>query len=435
MLSEGPEMTDVNSSECMAPGAWVESFRQKLYVAAKANKERNFGILFDKVIKEETLKEAWRRVAANGGSRGVDGQTIEWIRKDYGVEPFLVELRSELAGKTYRPELVRRVYIPKGDGDRRPLGIPTVKDRVVQMAVKLIIEPLFEVDFLDCSWGYRPNRSAQTAAQVVHRVSNSQKWVVDMDLKSYFDTIDQDLLMALVRRRVRDPRVLYLIRGWLKAGILDGGIVLIPETGTPQGGVLSPLLANIFLHEFDRQWNPKDGHLTRYADDMVIQCWSLKQAELALQKARGILSSLKLIIHPTKTRVCHVKDGFDFLGFTFKEAWSVRQRRAVRIKFPRAKSCKKFRERLKEKVQAVPLGQPLAELVKMVNASIRGWVGYFRIGNSYTAAEEVSQFACMQLRIYLRRCKQRKDIQGTRRWPNAFFYDQGVLYAPKLLTR
>lgn len=427
-------MTDGITSQSVAADEWVRSLQRKLYVAAKTDQERSFGILYDKVVKEETLKEAWRRVAANGGGPGVDGRTIRWIREEYGVARFLAELREELVGQRYQPEPVRRVYIPKGPDAWRALGIPTVRDRVVQMAVKLILEPLFEADFLACSWGYRPRRGAQEAVQTVHRESHHRKWVVDMDLKSYFDTIDHDLLMNLVRRRVRDPRVLHLIRRWLKAGILDGSAVLIPEAGTPQGGVLSPLLANIFLHEFDRQWDSRDGHLTRYADDMLIQCRTRQEAETALEKARVILTSLRLTLNPTKTRICHIRDGFDFLGFTFKEAWSVRQRRRVCIKFPRAKSCKQFRERLKARVKAVPLGQPLADVVKTVNAGIRGWVGYFRIGNSYKAALEVSRFACMQLRIHLRRRRQRKDIRGTGRWPDGFFYQQGVLYAPNLLS-
>ena len=203
---------------------WVRTFQRKLYRAAKRSSTRRFGILYDKVMRKEVLYEAWERVARNDGSAGVDGQTIDWLKNEYGVERLIGEIQEELEAQTYNPNLIRRVYIPKeGSATQRPLGIPVVKDRVIQAAVKLVIEPLFEADFLDCSYGFRPQRSPQQAAQRVHRLSNSHKWLVDQDLQSYFDTIPQSRLLDCVRLRVSDRRILLLIRQGLTAGILEDG--------------------------------------------------------------------------------------------------------------------------------------------------------------------------------------------------------------------
>lgn len=412
---------------------WVRGFQRRLYRSAKADAERSFGILYDKVCSWSVLVTAWRRVAANAGASGVDRQSIESIKQEYGVGRFLMELQAELRGERYVPLPVLRRYIPKGDGRQRPLGIPAVRDRVVQMAVKLVIEPLFEADFCPCSYGFRPQRSNQQAANEVHRLVNRKKWVVDVDLKSYFDTIPHDGLMALVRRRVRDPKVLHLIRGWLKAGILDGRELQYGTAGTPQGGVLSPLLSNIYLHELDRTWNPRNGDLIRFADDFVILCGTRKAAETALALVRARVADLGLTVNEEKTCIGHVRDGFDFLGFTYREAWSARQGRPVRIKYPRAKALKKARALIKERVSRVPTGAPLEEVITRLNRSLRGWAQYFRIGNSYAAAAALNRYACAQLRLWLRRKKNCKRIAGTRRWPNGFFHQRGLFYLPELL--
>ncbi len=426
-----PEMS-AEEAQYISSEEWVRSFQRKLYRAAKRSSNRRFGILYDKVCRLEVLEEAWRRVARNAGSGGVDGVTIEQIKEE-GVYEFLYEIMDELKEKTYNPQAIRRSYIDKGGGKKRPLGIPTIKDRVVQMAVKLIIEPLFEPDFCECSYGFRPRRSNTQAAMRVHKLANTHKWVVDLDLKSYFDTINHERLMELVRRRVTDKSVLYLIRQWLKAGIMEDGLVRPNEQGTPQGGVLSPLLSNIYLHEFDRNWDDSDGQLVRFADDMVILCGSEQEAERALEKARGMLEAMLLTLNEEKTDLTHVRGGFDFLGFTYKEAYSFRGKRFVRIKYPRAKSMKKVCRNIKERVMSIPLGAPIEEVITALNRILRGWSNYFRTGNSYAAALKLAAYACAQLRLYMRRKHHRKDIAGYRKWPNSFFYERGLCYVPKLL--
>ena len=426
---------NAENAEYVSPEEWVRSFQRKLYRAAKRSSTRRFGILYDKVCMMRVLQEAWRRVARNAGSGGVDGVTIEQIKED-GVYEFLIEIMDELKEKNYNPQAIRRSYIDKGGGKKRPLGIPTIKDRVVQMAVKLIIEPLFEPDFCECSYGFRPRRSNTQAANRVHKLANSHKWVVDLDLKSYFDTINHECLMKLVRRRVTDKSVLYHIRQWLKAGIMEDGLVRPNEQGTPQGGVLSPLLSNIYLHEFDRNWDDSDdgdGKLVRFADDMVILCDSKQEAERALEKARGMLEEMHLTLNEEKTDLTHVRKGFDFLGFTYKEAYSFTGKRFVRIKYPRAKAIKKVCQRIKERVMSIPLGAPVEEVIAALNRTLRGWSNYFRIGNSYAAALRLASYACAQLRMYMRRKHHRKDVTGYRKWPNSFFYKRGLCYMPKLL--
>jgi len=408
-------------------------FRRKLYCAAKLDANRKFGILYDKVVRKDVLEEAWKRVAANKGACGVDEQSIEWICDEYGVERYLEEIRQELEEQSYGPSLIRRTYIPKPDGKQRPLGIPVVKDRVVQMAVKLVIEPLFEADFLECSYGFRPKRSNQQAAEMVHKQVNYNKWVVDIDLKGYFDTIPHDRLMDCVRRRVTDRRVLHLIRSWLKAGVLEDGAVSVPKQGTPQGGVLSPLLSNIYLHEFDRRWSECNGKLVRFADDMVILCSRQWQAQRAMNEAKRILTELGLTLNTEKSKLVHVKDSFDFLGFTYREGFSTRSNRPVRVKLPAAKGLKSFRLRLKERLRRLPLGVSLTEAVRVINPMLRGWANYFRIGSSYKAALGLAHYACDQLRLFWRRHKQCKRSRGSRKWPDSFFYERGVHYVPNLL--
>lgn len=415
------------------PRNWVRTFQRNLYCAAKKSKMRRFGILYDKVKRADVLEEAWRRVSRNGGSGGVDGKTVKMI-EEYGVAQFLEEIREELEKGEYKPSSIRRVYIPKGDGRYRPLGIPTIREKVVQMAVKLIIEPLFEADFLPCSYGFRPKRSAHKAIREVHRRVNYRKWVVDVDLKSYFDTIPHSQLMVSVRKRVSDRKVLQLIRGWLKAGIIEEGEIRHVTSGSPQGGVLSPLLSNIYLHELDRQWDRKKGELIRYADDVILLCKSRQEAEQALREAERILGELGLTLNQEKTKICHVREGFDFLGFTFREAYSAKWKRDVRIKYPRYKSMKAIRQRIKETIKSFPTGVYLEGVIEKVNNMLRGWANYFKIGNSYAAAYGLSVYVCAQLRIFWRRRKQNKRIQGSRRWSNSFFYDKGVYYVPRLLS-
>lgn len=425
-------MSDAQASQEQGM-SWVRTFQRKLYRAAKQSATRGFGILYDKVVRWDVLMEAWCRVRAKLGAAGVDGQGIRWIREKYGEARFLREIQVELENQTYWPEAIRRVYIPKTDGSQRPLGIPTVKDRVVQMAVKLVIEPLFEADFKPCSYGFRPKRSNREAAEQVHQLVNSRKWAVDVDLKSYFDTIPHERLMTLVGRRVRDRRILHLVRLWLKAGIMEEGQLRYGTSGTPQGGVLSPLLSNIYLHELDRQWDERNGLLLRFADDVMILCHSRDQAERALHEVRRLVGELELTLNETKTKIAHVREGFEFLGFTYREGYSQKHKRWVRVKYPRPKSMRKVRERIKTVIRKHLLGTPLPFVIATVNQTLRGWAAYFKIGNSYAAGLTLTRYVCDQLRLFWRRCKHRKRVHGSCLWTNGFFYNQGLCYVPKLL--
>jgi len=415
------------------PKSRVRTLQRKLYCAAKKSLGRRFGLLYSHVTAAETLKEAWKRVRKNGGAPGIDRQSVKAI-KESGVSEFLRELELELKEERYKAEVIKRVYIPKGETGVRPLGIPTVKDRGAQMTVKLIIEPLFEADFLACSHGFRPMRDNKEAAREVHRYSNTSKWVVDVDLKSYFDTIDHDILMELLRKRISDGRILYLIEGWLKAGILENGDVMRPEKGTPQGGVLSPLLSNIYLHEIDKKWNSNGSvKLVRFADDMVFLCKSHEQAKFVLRKLKEQLKELKLTLNDEKTKIRHAGESFDFVGFTYREAYSTRQKRMVVIKYPRAKSIKKIHDRIKTALKKTPNGTGLEEVIKVVNLKLRGWANYFKIGNSYKEALNLSQYSCEQLRIYWRRHKARKNRRSYKKWPDSYFYQGGLFYVPHLI--
>jgi group II intron reverse transcriptase/maturase len=378
-------------------------------------------------------------VSANRGAPGVDGKSIQWFR-DYGVDRFLEELGNTLRAGDYTPSHIKRVFIPKGDGRDRPLGIPTVIDRVVQMAVKLVIEPLLEADFLPCSFGFRPGRSSHQAVKLIDdHLKRGYRWVVDVDLKSYFDTIPHERLLELVQRRVVDRKNVRMIRGWLKAGILHKGEIEHPELGSPQGGVLSPLLANIYLHEVDREWQARTPRavLVRYADDMLILCPTKQDARREFDHLKAVLSGLELTLNEEKTRLAFVHDGFDFLGFSFRKGvYTTRdgRKRETTVKVPRRKSEQGMRDKLKDTAKKHHLGDPLDALVKSYNSRLRGWVAYFRIGNVYHAVKGLVKFACLQLRIYLRRKFSRKRSQYSRRWPDRTFHETyGLLTVAGLL--
>lgn len=412
----------------------VRVLRRALYRAAKANPTRKFGVLYDKVYRDDVLRLAYERVKANDGAPGIDRQTFEEIEKVVGLEAFLGGLKEQLVEKRYRPHPVRRVYIPKPDGAQRPLGIPVISDRVVQAAVKIVIEPLFEADFKDFSYGFRPRKSAHEALREVYKWLNfGCRWVVDADIKSYFDTIPHDRLLLSVRSRVIDRSVVKLIATWLEAGVMEELEVRKETTGTPQGGVISPLLANLYLHWLDRYWErkglgerPHDAHLVRYADDFVILCG--RQPERYLGEAQKVLDRLGLKLNPQKTRIVNAREApFDFLGHRFVVQPSKRTGKIWAYYYPRPKAMAAVKKKIRD---AVRTGQhmDLPILIReRLNPILRGWGTYFKAGNSRKHFLSIANYTVWTLCIMLRK-KHKKRSKGWRDHPPSWFYDYHGLF-------
>ncbi|MFT5354186.1 MAG: RNA-directed DNA polymerase [Polyangiales bacterium] len=418
----------------------VRRLQRRLWVAAKRSPERRFHALFDRVYRSDVLWEAWRRVRRNRGSAGVDAQTLADVEQ-FGVERFLKELGAELREGKYKAKPVRRVYIPKADGKTRPLGIPAVRDRIAQMAVKLVMEPIFEADFRPCSFGFRPRRSATGALEELRmQGARGYNHVLDADIRDYFGSIDHERMMKLLARRISDRRVLKLLRQWLRAGVMENGAVTAQLSGTPQGGVISPLLSNIYLHVLDETWHRTCQHLgvlVRYADDFVIVCPTKAKLREATRRVKSILEFLKLQLHPDKTREVDLswgKQGFDFLGCHLRKRLSGRiwEREGRRVyflhRYPSARSMKRIRARVHALTSRKWNGvKDIRVLIRKLTPILRGWGTYFRTGNAAKKFNQLDGYVWRRLRRFLVKRHGRNLTAGRADgWMPDFFYAHGL---------
>ena len=387
----------------------VRALLHALYRSAKADPERRFHALHDKVYRRDVMLRAWGSVRANNGAPGIDKVTLAEV-EEYGVDRLLDELAEDLRNRQWRPLPARRVLIPKpGTTEKRPLSIPAVRDRIVQAALKIVLEPIFEADFLPCSFGFRPKRSAHDALQVLIDESwRGKRWVVETDIANCFEAIPFDMLMHAVSERVCDSAVLSLLRAMLRAGVMQDGRIRRPVTGTPQGGVASPLLANIYLHRIDRAWDEgQHGVLVRYADDAIVMCETREQAEAALARLTVLMAELGLEPKAAKTRIVHLVEdgpGFDFLGFHHRLVRG-RTPRSKHLTFlarwPARRAVQHARDRIREITGRERLLVPTEVIVAELNLFLRGWAGYFRYGNSALVLGQIRNYALERLALWL----------------------------------
>ncbi len=388
----------------------VRALQHTLYRAAKADPGRRFHALMDKVSRRDVLWRAWVAVRTNDGAPGIDRTTLDQVEQD-GVVRLLDELAVELREGRYRPLPARRVFIAKpGTNEQRPLSIPAVRDRIVQAAVKIVLEPVFEADFLPCSFGFRPRLGQHDALQVViDEAWRGRRWVVETDIANCFEAIPKDRLMQAVQERVVDQSVLKLLRVILRAGVMDAGVVRHSVTGTPQGAVISPLMCNVYLHRLDRVWDSRaHGVLVRFADDVLVMCATRRQAEAALARLRALLAELGLEPKEAKTRIVHLEEGgegFDFLGFGHQWVRSrgVRGKRGVMFlaRWPSNKAMRRARDRIRELTVRSRLLFSVETVVGDINVFLRGWAQYFRYGHSTIRFDKIRNYALERLTLFI----------------------------------
>jgi len=397
----------------------VRELQRTLYRAAKADPGRRFHALYDKVYRRDVLERAWELVRARKGAAGIDRQTIADVER-YGIVRLLDELAADLQDGSWRPLPARRVFIPKpGREELRPLSIPAVRDRVVQAAAKIVIEPIFEADFLPCSFGFRPQRSQHDALQVLIDESwRGRRWALESDVSNCFEAIPHSQLMSAIEERISDRHVLKLLRAMLRAGVMEDGALHRDVTGTPQGGVVSPVLCNVYLHRLDRQWAQRgNGVLVRFADDLVVMCHSKREAEAALVALRSILAEMGLELKQAKTRIVHLREGGEGLVFLGFEHRRVRGERGYRhlsflARWPSREAMSRARQRIRELTDRRRLLRPVEEIVRDINDYLRGWANYFRYGNSRLCFTKIRTYALQRLVLFMAKRHGRTSRYG-----------------------